>query len=366
MKTIANPIMLIAAVFAVFASGTAGAKEPPSHFALVQAVLDQHVLPRFEALDTSAAALPPDVKSLCKNGGDGAREELIGHFRQTVSDWAGVEYLRFGPLADGGRRERFSFWPDPRGVMTRQLRQLIVSKDLKAIEAGAITKQSAALQGLPALEVLLQDKDVPLGPGDPAAYRCALAKAIAENLSGLAHELHEAWVAPAGWKAKMLRPGSDNDTYKEPSEAAGEFLKALLTGLQILGDVEVKPRIDANKDEPASGPFAKSGPFSKSGLSDVYFESGAASLKALYDAMNLEAFLAEDKDWVKPWAMGAWRAILSSNGMGGVASSANVKKEDAPPLKELHGRIGGLRQLIGKEMASAAGLTLGFNELDGD
>ena len=98
----------------------------------------------------------------------------------------------------------------------------------------------------------------------------------------------------------------------------------------------------------------------------MYFESGAASLKALYDAMNLEAFLAEDKDWVKPWAMGAWRAILSSNGMGGVASSANVNKEDAPPLKELHGRIGGLRQLIGKEMASAAGLTLGFNELDGD
>ena len=339
----------------------AQAAEAPSHFAIVQTVLDKHVLPRFQVLEASAAKLPAGVNDVCANGDGGAREGLIGSFRRVVSDWAAVEYLRFGPIADGGRRERFSFWPDPRGVMARQLRQLIASKDMKAIEGGAISKQSAAVQGLPALEVLLQDKEVPLGPGEPASYRCALAKAIAENLAGLAHEMNDGWAKPNGWKDKMLRPGSDNDTYKEPSEAAGEFVKALLTGMQILGDVEVKPFLDASKDKPASGAFMKSG------LSDVYYESGAASLKSLYDSLNLETYLPEDKSWIKHWADGAWRVILTSNGSGGVAASAaDVKKEDAPPLKELHARIGGLRQLIGKEMPSAAGLAVGFNELDGD
>ena len=90
-------------------------------------------------------------------------------------------------------------------------------------------------------------------------------------------------------------------------------------------------------------------------------------MKSLYDAMALEAYLVEDKSWIKHWADGAWRVILTSNGSGGVAASAaDVKKEEAPNVKELHARIGGLRQLIGKEMASAAGLALGFNELDGD
>lgn len=362
MSMTATSRSLNAALLAlVLSSAQAAHAEPPSHFAIVQTVLDKHVLPRFQALEMSAAKLPSGVNEVCRNGDGSAREGLVGSFRRTVSDWAAVEYLRFGPLADGGRRERFSFWPDPRGVMTRQLRQLIASKDMKAIEGGAISKQSAAVQGLPALEVLLQDKDMPLAPGDAASYRCALAKAIADNLSSLAHEMNEAWVKPDGWKDKMLRPGSDNDTYKEPGEAAGEFVKAMLTGLQILGDVEVKPYLEASKDKPASGPFMKSG------LSDVFYESGAASIKSLYDAIDLETYLPDDKSWIKHWSDGAWRVILTSNGSGGVASSAaNVKKDDAPAVKELHARIGGLRQLVAKEMASAAGLTLGFNELDGD
>ena len=355
---------------AMAAAMSAQAREMPSHFAIVQNAIDKFAVPRFQAFDQAAATLPRALEPVCKSGDAGAREELDARFRDTVKAWAAVEYLRFGPLAEGGRRERLSFWPDPRGVMTRQLRQMLLNKDLKALESTPIVKQSAAVQGLPALEVLLTDKDNPLGPGDQAAYRCALAKAITDNVAAIAHDILEGWTTAGGWKEKMLRPGSDNDVYKEPSEAAAEFVKAMLTGLQILSDTEVKPHLEPAiaagggealpglKDKPVTGPF------NKIGLSRDYFVAGASALEALNETLDLEGYLPEDKDWVKNWAGNAWRAMRESDGAGGPPPGG--KKSLAPPVKELHTKINGLRQLIGKEMASAAGLTLGFNELDGD
>ena len=53
--------------------------------------------------------------------------------------------------------------------------------------------------------------------------RCKLAQAIAGNISARGVALHEGWTKPNGWKDKLLRPGSDNDTYKEPQESATEI-----------------------------------------------------------------------------------------------------------------------------------------------
>ena len=332
------------------------AEAPQSHSALVISALEKHILPRVAAVEIAAGPLAGDVKRVCENGDDASREELSGHFRQAVEAWAGVDFLRFGPMLDAGLREKISFWPDPRGILARQLRQFLVSSDVTAVEGGAIAKQSAALQGLPALEVLLTDKDAPLAPGSASAFRCAFALAIAENVAALTHRLHDAWSKASGWKDKMLRTGSDNDTYKDSQESAAEIVKALLVGFQLIGDVQVKPRLEAAT--------TLAGPFEKANLSKAYYASSVASLQALYDTVALEDYLPEDKDWVKNWAGGAWRVIQASDGAGG--RSASAAKDEAPVLRVLFDRITGLRKLIVGEMSPAAGLTVGFNELDGD
>ncbi len=80
--------------------------------------------------------------------------------------------------------------------------------------------------------------------------------------------------------------------------------------------------------------------------------------------MQIESYLPDDKLWIKDWAKGAWHAMEASDGAGGAGNGK--KRVDTPPLREVVSRLGGLRQLLGKEMASAAGLSIGFNELDGD
>lgn len=345
-------------IFAVaqLTTGTVEAKVPPSHYEMVLAAVDRHVVPHFTALRDAAAPLPVDVERVCAHGDDASREVAISAFRNTVKAWAGVAYLRFGPMLENARRERMSFWPDPRGVMKRQLRGLIAAADEKALADDGIAKQSAAVQGLPALEVLLTDKSAPLGPGPDAHFRCQLAHAIAANVRGLSDALYEGWTKEGGWRDKMLRPGSDNDTYKEPQEAANELVKAFLTGLALVGDGEVKPRLDATaKFQP---------PFEKSEATRGHFIAGVRSLAALYEALNLEAFLPDDKDWVINWTGGAWRTLRTSDGAGGAVDG--VKKQDAPPLRKVYGMFSGLRKITLTELAPAAGLTVGFNELDGD
>lgn len=347
-------VCAIAVFTSVVPNGAALAREAESHYAMVQRTLEKHVVPHFDELRSAAAKLPAAVEDLCQSGGDGAREELRTAFRNATLAWAGAAYLRFGPLTVGSRRERLAFWPDPRGIMSRQLRQLIVANDPAVIDA--IAKQSAAVQGLPALEALITDKDVPLGPQEPAAYRCKLAQAIAKNIASLTEEIDNDWIKPGGFRDKMLRPGSDNDLYKEPRDAASELVKALLTGLQLVAVTEIDPQVKSK--------FGFDGPYAASNLSKVYFQAGIASIDQLYQTLALEAFLDEDKDWVKNWTGGAWRTLRESDGAGGVV--AGVPKTFAPNVRKVFDMLMGLRKLIVGELSVAAAVAVGFNELDGD
>ncbi len=365
----------------------------------VSNVLEKLVIPGFERLERSAAGLAPAVRGWCatRNGAadkkksaakaqDKAFAALGAAFRETASAWGGVEFLRFGPLAAKGRRERFAFWPDPRGVVARQLRQILAAKNPALLEPGALAKQSAAVQGLPALEFLVVPPEDPSGKAarfsqgseqadekqaaadaEGEVYRCQLAGAVADNLAALAHEIREAWTQDGGYRQIMLEAGPDHKIYKSDAESAGDLVRSLLTGLQVISETQVKPRARgaATQTVKSAKPEKKpSGPFVRIKAESAYFVGATRGLKALYDGLDMEASLAPDKHWMKSWAAGAWRAILRSDGVGGAVKRAQAGA--APSRREVAGRINGLRQLIGREMANAAGIPIGFNELDGD
>lgn len=360
MPKLCKSICLASAIWLTAAAPGFAAAERVSgdaHVALLTRVIDQHVVPRLEALELASGKLAPAVVQVCATGSTEARDKLREAFRDTAAALAAVDFYRFGPLAEQGRREKLAFWPDPRGTTARQLRQLTAALDASVLEPGAIARQSAALQGLPALELLITGDTVPLGTDAEAQYRCRLAEAIAGNVAALSLNVHQGWTAPDGMRSKMLSAGPDNPIYKTHAEAAAEFVKSLLTGLQVVAEQQLKPRL-AGK-----GPGTK-GPYGKLGLERDVYAGAVSSLRDLYGLIDFEANLARDKAWMKNWAKGTWRAIAMSDGMGG--PGAGTPQADAPQLKEVVSRIGGIRMLIGREMANASGIAIGFNELDGD
>jgi predicted lipoprotein len=274
-----------------------------------------------------------------------------------------VEFLRFGPAAEQNRLERLAFWPDPRGVMQRQLAALLAKKDPALLEASELSKQSAAIQGLPALEAVLTDARHPAGANDEEGhYRCGFAVAAAANAAVIVHEMDEGWVSPQGWRMKMLASGSDNPLYRDAGESAAQLVRSLLTGLQLIQEHQVVPELDAliKKKKPPRQPYARAG------ASAAYLRSGLSSLQSLYGMLGLDSYVPEDKAWIKAWVPNAFAHLNSA-----VAIFAKDPEDISDPerlraLRMMKFHLNGMRHIIGRVQAEAAGLTIGFNELDGD
>jgi predicted lipoprotein len=262
-----------------------------------------------------------------------------------------------------GRPERIVFWPDPRGVVQRQLAGMIARRDQSVLEPASLAKKSAALQGLTALEVLLTDEAHPLGSdvSDEGRYRCRLAVAVAQSIANLAGEMVGEWDGPDGWRKRMLEPGPQNATYKTAAEPPADFARGLITGLQMLQDRQVVPLITANA---APGKPARLA-FARSDLGARYVAAGVESLKGLYEAMGLDRNVAKDKAWMPQWITMAFKR-LARDGPAAVERNGTHGEARARELRMLRFHVEGIRKLVGRELAPNAGLMIGFNELDGD
>jgi predicted lipoprotein len=345
------------------AAGTIAAPAAPSFEKLNARVIDKYVLPRFGALAKTSGKLADDLKRTCDGDAKAARA-VRQDYADAVLAWGAVEFLRFGPMSEVGRPERFDFSPDPRGVTQRQVAGLVSKRDATALEPAMLGKKSAAVQGLSALEVLLYDDSHPItGADDDARYRCKLAFTMAQSTHALAGEILTEWQGDGGWRRRMVEPRADDARYKTPEEPAADFARALITGLQMIQDRQIAPMIAvvATPDKPPRLPFQRSG------LTARYIVSGVASTKALYDALALARSVPSDKAWMPRWISAAFER-LARDAPAAVEGLSRVKdsSERARQLRMVRFHIEGIRKLIGREIAPAAGLTIGFNELDGD
>ena len=355
-------VRLIAAALAAWASAAAADASSPFPD-LTARLIDSYLIPRFSELDAATRALADDLEAGCA----GNKERLKAaraDFDRTVIAWGRMEFLRFGPMSQTGRPERFDFWPDPRGFTDRQLRLLITIRDPAALDPATLEKKSVAVQGLTVLEALMTDNAHPLGADDEEGrYRCKLAVSVAHNLAGISHAVLTEWSGDDGWRSRMLHAGAASPIYRSEAEPPAEFARALITGLQLIQDREVTPLVtaQATPDKPARLPFTRSG------LSARYVVSGIASAQALYEALGIAGSAPKDKAWIPKWITTAF-GRLAADAPAALKEGAGAKdpKERERDLRMLRFHVEGIRKLVGRELAPAAGLTLGFNELDGD
>ena len=360
--------MLKGAVFGhsvavVLIAASVAASAAPALPEMTEKAVDRYLVPRFEKFGKATAKLAADLEAAC-SGKQKRLSAVREDFNRTVLAWAEVEFLRFGPMSVTGRPERISFWPDPRMVMQRQLRTLIARRDPTALDPAGLAEKSAAVQGLPALEALLGDVKQPITTGDEEGrYRCRLAVAVAQNLASIARDVVSEWGGEQGWRRRMREPGPENASYKTQAEPPAEFARALVTGLQMIQDRQVAPLMaaSASPGKPLTLPFAPSG------LSARYVAAEIGSLKALYETMGLGRDVPKNKAWMPRWIPMAFER-LAHDAPAAIENATNGKNDPdrERELRMLRFHVEGIRKLVGRELAPLAGLTIGFNELDGD
>jgi predicted lipoprotein len=276
----------------------------------------------------------------------------------SVSDaWMQAQFFRLGPLGAQQRSDRFAYWPERRPIIDKQLSALLAKADPETLSEEKFGQSSVAVQGLPALERLLYGDTARqvLSAGPEQKARIAVIKAIAHNLDSLARELAATWE-----KAQ-----SDPKLFaQDPNEATAQLYAGLMTGLQIVSDQKIAgPRGQTvDKAKPKSAEQWRAG----RSLKNI-----TLNLTALRDATTgpsgFVSLLGADQAALKTEIAEAFDAALKA------AEAAPEPLDTAVTDPEGRKKVGALliavnhvRDVLNQKVPPAIGISLGFNEMDGD
>jgi hypothetical protein len=303
---------------------------------------------------------------------------LMGAFGQFSDAWMAVQLLRFGPLSQDQRLDRIAYWPERRSITDKQMAAFITAADSSKLAPASFATSSVAIQGLSALERLLFDGES-TGDGKPvsdkafghlsdgtpvAAYRAAFIVAIATNLRQIAKETRKSWTELATKLAKSDQAG----LAASPQEATGQIYAALLAEAQIIGDQKIGlalgKSIDAAKPKQAeqwrAGRSLPNISLNLSALRQALIGDPAGSVIALVPAA--QASDLKQRLTVALDACDQAAAAISKPLDIAVADATGGRHQ----VETLLVKVNQLRDILGADLPKAIGITLGFNELDGD
>jgi predicted lipoprotein len=353
----------IAVSFAVLCATPAQAEADLA--AIGHAALETYIRPGYAHFAASATALEKAVAVVCETPSpqalSGAREAFAG----TVAAWSVVEPIRCGPVEREHRHDRIFYWPDPKGLGARQMREALAKEDATATDQVSLAGKSVALQGLPALEYLLygDGADSLTQAGSEAAFRCRFAKAVAGNLVTLGNEVADGWKDGAPYTQAYLNPGPDNSAYRTSKEVTLDLYKTFSGGIETVRDQKLAKVLGAKPEEarPKLAPFWRSGlSFANmagnlEGVRDLFAEGGFAEIVHAESA-GVEASILFDLNHTIDMLRGIKQPI----------EEAARDEDTRAKLEALRIALKSASTTAGDMIARGAGLSFGFNAMDGD
>lgn len=329
---------------------------------VIAAIADTHIIPRYRALQASAEALSANASTVCHDQPDA----LKSAYHALMDDWMRVQHIRFGPIQAGARRSRLQYWPDRKGRGRRQLWDMLQQADPSRLEPAAFAGTSVAVQGLPALEILLFTP--PLAGNDPE-YRCQLVAAIGRNLAALATSLVDEWTAgPHPFRFSMTAPGPDNPRFRSPDEVVAALLTDAHSSLLAAIDQKLLRPLNAGNPKPKRAESWRS----RRSLRNIWHN--VESLQALFEgeANKSNGLSALLRDWENGAIVAAQFRAVTNAVLTQIAAidrplySAVSDPGTVPILLRLGAALKVMDAMIVEDIAPMLDVPLGFNALDGD
>ena len=342
-------IVFGASVLLAPAASLAGSVETAQRFA------NDFIVPRFQSVATAAHAQQAAWSVFCADRKRGNIESLKRAFNDLADAWADVEFMRIGPAAIALRVERFNWWLDRTDATGKALNQMLAATDPQMLTPQKLASGSVAGQGLPVLERLLYPADaVALLSGSEGAQRCMVGQAVTAQHAAIADEIVADWTASDGARASLMANARWKFAFADANEAASVMLTDLVAGLEGLKDLKVAMVFHdvTNAKAPRLSEAWRSGRT----LRDI-----ARNLAAI--RQGLAVFLVP--------ASAAQRYQLdmafgdAEHSLRELETARNETERVAAAQLAL-GSFGALAQQAIAVLPQATGLTLGFNNLDGD
>jgi predicted lipoprotein len=359
-------ISLVLIAVAVAIALPARAADDADYRRLNRAIVEQHIVPRYQQFAAATDRLAAAADQVCAAPRTAALDPLRETFVAALDAWQSIQHIRFGPVEFFSRGSRIAFWPDPRNNVGRQLDELLAKRDEFLLAPETFAKGSVAVQGFPALEILLNGEDAAArlrGDGADAAFCCATVKAIAHNLQTMARDIHGEWTGGDDPYARLL-DRADDVRFRKPGEVTVELFKSLYTAVELVSDHKLA-RPMGNSVQAARPRLAESWR-SKRSMDNI--RRNLAAAQAMYDGA-ISAFVREvagDAALDALLRRAFAQTLATANGIAVPLEDGVAKAPSRAAFDKLSREAKALKTLLVQRLAPALDVPVGFNQLDGD
>lgn len=321
---------------------------------MARQLADVFIVPRFHAVADAAHAQDSAWAAFCTTPQRGDVAKLKSAYESLADAWSDVEFMHIGPAAVALRVERFNWWLDRTDARGKAFTAMLAAKPEDLVPE-KLAAGSVAGQGLPMIERLLFPASEAAELKKKAgAQRCVVGAAVAHGQAAIADQILNDWTSADGARAALAANTRWKVSFADTNEAASVMMTDLVAGLEALKDLKVAmefhdvmnpaaPRLsEASRSGRTLRDIARNLAGIRQGLV-IFMVQTTPAQKAQLD----EAF--DDAD----------RVLKDiENAKDDAARTAAVKQSLAV--------YSALSQAAMTILPAATGLTLGFNNLDGD
>jgi predicted lipoprotein len=355
----------LAVASAIVVSAPSFAADTTDYAQFPRSSVEQYIRPATKQLVSALTDLEKRTGDLCTSSTTESTTAFNEAFSKSVAAIAGIDFLRYGPMAQDNLAQRLAFLPDSRGVVRRQITKVVAKQDPTVRDPASLSVKSVALQGLTALERIsyASDGTLTLGSGKDAVYLCDYAESISINLVGAGLELEAEWADPDGFSKVLLEPTKDVGVVHTHKEAAEMVFNAITTGLIV--DKDQYLLVVLGKTEKKANP--KKAPFARSGNAVTYLSASLAGLQGALNAGGYAKVLEDEQDWVESslnFEFSNAQRVLTN--LPKPLQDTGKEPEVREQLRYLITIINGIKVVMAEDLAGYVGLAGGFNALDGD
>jgi predicted lipoprotein len=328
---------------------------------LNQAIVSEHILPRYEKLALAGKKLEQATQQFCATPDQARLSNTQTLYIDMLNAWQGIQHVQFGPIELLMRSYTIQFWPDKKNLTSKQLNLILSNAEPASLTAEYFQTASIAVKGLPAMERMLFSES-PLQQLSDNKFHCDFLHAISQNLEKQTQETLNEWQQ---YQQEFSYIASEEGAYENAQEATIDLMKAQVEPLEIIRDLKLLRPL--GKTQKAKARRLENWR-SRSSLQNI--KTNIQTLHHMFSGpkdYNLYQLLTEEGS--APLANNIEQQFISLETLLGRLPTPLYKHINEPKIRELllqaTEEINQLHAELDKSMSSLQ-LQLGFNSRDGD
>jgi len=338
---------------------------PDIRLEIIESWAETIIEPHFDRFADAATHMATESSDVCDDLSQERLETMRTAWQAARQRWKYLEPFYFGPHSDPPGRigQTIDFWPAREGKIIE-----LIDDDFE-LSAEAMQRQGAIVRGFPVLEYLLY-VGVPdtLSALRSSDRRCQMLTAVAGDLEYLAESLRDAWTDPMGGFLKTITQPQTGE-FMTPRAALGEIVNRMGFAIENIR----RDRLGAPLGDKSGGalqPDSVESRFSGRSIEDIHdvLKSVETLVHGAVDNARSLGLVDHPSLQGRPEVVRRFDDALARSraALNAIPNPLREHLTETVLVRGAFDALGDVQRSIQADFMNVLGLSLSFNDADGD